>query len=484
MSISMAKSTNPTTKPTRRKKTDATQKGSTDMKLDLNSIDLKMDSESMDIPKTASLKTRSVNKVEPVKSKKHRVTMTRVYPGERFTKGSFKEAHHVIDILIEGKPLTRASVDLPNPDIEKIVALHMSTTHKGKNISELIFDEIKRTHELSTGTDSIAPRVLAVVTNRNGFVTRYIGNEIDEIDKDHITNVVIYEEKNLSLDKEFESYPLFKLNLSFFKNEIFPHIIELLDRIEEREIIERDFKIENIGLKDDSHYNLLDLDTRYTDRAEDIIGIGRTKGILVEKRTLLQHSQILMRVLLYLSVFSYFTKNKKITTSFFESVTYSIQSFKQKTWFINKLKETERDKTTIDSINGMLSYFQILEPIFTEPKRGPIYMLYYYSLIALLNEIHYRYNMSYVSNLKEKQYNLEVYLREKHFLKEPITKLVELLSYITGITKSVEINYTDDNSHIVNIYISNGYLGGSHKSRSKTYRRKPGIKKVKSRKSI
>ena len=138
----------------------------------------------------------------------------------------------------------------------------------------------------------------------------------------------------------------------------------------------------------------------------------------------------------------------------------------------------------IDSINGMLSYFQTLEPIFTEPKRGPIYMLYYYLLIALLNEIHYRYNMSYVSNLKEKQDNLEVYLREKHFLKEPIGKLHELLYYITGITKSVEIHYTDDNGHDVDIYISNGYLGGSHKSRRKTYRRKPGSKKVKSRKSI
>ncbi len=483
----MAKSTNPTTKPTRRKKTDAT-----DMKLDLNFIDLemdskRMDSKRMDIPKTASLKTRSVNKVEPVKSKNPRLTMTPVYPGKSIAKGSFKEAHAVTNELFKGNPLTRASVDLPNPDIEKIVALHMSTTHKGKNVAGLIIAEIKMTHELSTDANSITPRVLAVVTNRDGVVTQYIGNEIyeiDKIDKDHITDVVIYEEKNVSLDKEFESYPLFKLNLSFFKNEIFPHIIELLDRIEEREIIERDFKIENIGLKDDYHYNLLDLDTRYTDRAEDIIGIGRTKGILVEKRALLQHSQILMRVLLYLSVFSYFTKNKKITTSFFESVAYSIQIFKQKTWFINKLKETDTDKTMIDSINGMLSYFQTLEPIFTEPKRGPIYMLYYYVLIALLNEIHYRYNMSYVSNLKEKQDNLEVYLREKHFLKEPIGKLRELLYYITGNTSSVEINYTDDNGHDVDIYFSNGYLGGSHKSRRKTYRRKPGIKKVKSRKSI
>lgn len=468
------------------KYSDPIQKGSKTLNLDL------IDSESMDIPYTTRDKKRSLDKEELVKSKKP-IVIKRVYPGDFFAEGSFKEVYDVIDTLIDGKPLNWASVELPNPDIEKIVALHMLTIHKREKITELIFDEIKMTRELSTGTDSITQPILAVVTkNRDRKETQYIGNEIDKIsetDKTHITDVVIYQERSDSLDKYFEKYLSSPDNLNplFLRNTFFSPINDLLGRIKEKEIIARDFKIENIGLKDNETLSILDIDTKYTDTANNIIAKGLQIGIRVEKEALLQHSQIIMRILLYLSFFSYFTKNLIIPMRVFSSATSSLKNMKLELRFINNLG-TGRNETDKEAINDTLSYFQTLEPIFEEPNRSPIYMVYYYVLIALLNEIHYRYNKAYFNTvkniLKEKQYNLEIYLREKLFLKEPMGKLVDLLYYITGNTSSVEINYTNYKGENVNIYISNGYLGGSHKSRRKTYRRKPGSKKVKSRKSI
>lgn len=440
-----------------------------------------------------SSKKRSIDEGEMVQSKKQIVIHT-VYPGDLFAEGSFKTAHHVIDILIEGNLLKWASVDLPNPDIKKIVALHMLTTHKGENITKLIFNEIKMTRELSTGADSITQPILAVVTkNHDKRLKRYIGNEIDKIsetDKTHITDVVIYQERSDSLDKYFEKYVSSPDNLNplFLKNTFFPPINDLLGRIKRKEIIARDFKIENIGLKDNVTLSILDIDTKYTDTANNIIAKGLQIDIRVEKEALLQHSQVLMRVLLYLSFFSYFTKNLIIPMRGFSSAASSLKNMKLELRFINNLG-TGRNETDKEAINDMLSYFKTIESIFEEPKRSPIYMLYYYVIIALLNEIHYRHQIAHFDTvkriLKDKQYNLEIYLREKHFLKEPISKLGELLFYIAGYTDSVEITYKNNNTgEDIYIHISNGYLGGSHKSRRKTYRRKPGSKKVKSRKSI